>query len=140
MKVLFPVDGSEYTKRMLAYVAVHDELVAPTEEHVFLHVVPELPLVAARSMLKSAIDEHYSLQAESVFEPIRAFARQLGWNCRFEQLHGAPAAEIAGYAEREGVSLIVMGSHGHGALAAATLGSVATGVLARCKVPLLLLR
>jgi nucleotide-binding universal stress UspA family protein len=33
-----------------------------------------------------------------------------------------------------------MGSHGHGALAAATLGSVAVGVLARCKHPLLLLR
>lgn len=140
MKVLFPVDGSEYTKRMLAYVAVHDELVAPDNEHIFLHVVPELPPVATRQMLKGAIEDYYALQAESVFEPIRAFAKQLGWSCRFEWLHGAAATQIAGFADREGVSLIVMGSHGHGALMNATLGSVATGVLARCKLPLLLLR
>ncbi len=136
MKVLFPVDGSEYTKRMLAYVAVHDELVGSDNEHIFLHVVPELPTVATRQMLKSAIEEYYALQAESVFEPIRAFVKQLGWT----QLHGAAAPQIAGFAEREGASLIVMGSHGHGALAAVALGSVATGVLARCKLPLLLLR
>lgn len=26
MKILLPVDGSECTKRMLAYIAAHDEL------------------------------------------------------------------------------------------------------------------
>jgi len=34
----------------------------------------------------------------------------------------------------------VMGSHGHGALANLTLGSVSTKVLARCGVPVLLVR
>jgi nucleotide-binding universal stress UspA family protein len=33
-----------------------------------------------------------------------------------------------------------MGSHGHTALGNLALGSVATGVLARCKVPVLLIR
>jgi nucleotide-binding universal stress UspA family protein len=140
MKVLFPVDGSEFTKRMLAYVAVHDELVAPANEHLFLHVVPDLPSVATSQMLKSAIDDFYAVEAEAVFEPIRAFAKQQGWSGRFERLHGHAATQIAAFAERERVSLIVMGSHGHGALAGATLGSVATGVLARCRLPLLLLR
>jgi nucleotide-binding universal stress UspA family protein len=140
MKVLFPVDGSEYTKRMLAYVAVHEELVAAANEHIFVHVVPELPSVATRQMLKSAIDDFYGVEAEAVFEPIQAFAKQQGWTSRFERLHGHAATQIAEFAEREGVSLIVMGSHGHGALASAALGSVATGVLARCRLPLLLLR
>jgi len=140
MKVLFPVDGSEYTKRMLAYVAAHDELVGADNEHIFLHVVPELPSVATRQMLKSAIEDFYGVEAEAVFEPIRAFSKQLGWPCRFEMLHGHAASEIAAFAEREGVSLIVMGSHGRGALTGAALGSAATGVLARCKLPLLLLR
>jgi nucleotide-binding universal stress UspA family protein len=33
-----------------------------------------------------------------------------------------------------------MGSHGHSALGNIVLGSVATGVLARCTVPVLLIR
>ena len=33
-----------------------------------------------------------------------------------------------------------MGSHGHTALGGVVLGSVTTGVLARCKLPVLLLR
>jgi nucleotide-binding universal stress UspA family protein len=35
---------------------------------------------------------------------------------------------------------VVMGTHGHTALGNAVLGSVAQGVLARCKVPVLLVR
>jgi nucleotide-binding universal stress UspA family protein len=35
--------------------------------------------------------------------------------------------------------LIVMGTHGHSALGNVVMGSVATGVLARCKAPVLLI-
>ena len=50
------------------------------------------------------------------------------------------AQAIANKATREGFDLVVMGSHGHGALAHIVLGSVATQVLALCKVPVLLIR
>ena len=43
-------------------------------------------------------------------------------------------------ARREKPDLIVMGSHGHSALAGMVLGSVVSGVLARCKAPVLLIR
>ena len=36
--------------------------------------------------------------------------------------------------------LVVMGSHGHGTLGKLVMGSVATQVLAHCKVPVLLVR
>jgi nucleotide-binding universal stress UspA family protein len=36
--------------------------------------------------------------------------------------------------------MIVMGSHGHGALSGLVLGSVVTKVLAACKVPVLVVR
>jgi nucleotide-binding universal stress UspA family protein len=36
--------------------------------------------------------------------------------------------------------LVVMGSHGHGSFGNLIMGSVATQVLANCKVPLLLVR
>ncbi|WP_280156486.1 universal stress protein [Piscinibacter sp. XHJ-5] len=47
---------------------------------------------------------------------------------------------MAAFAEAESPDLIVMGTHGHTALGHVVLGSVASGVLARCKAPLLLVR
>ena len=54
--------------------------------------------------------------------------------------HGPAAEEIAAIAEAEKVDLIVMGTHGHPSLGNVILGSVASGVLARSKLPVLLIR
>ena len=54
--------------------------------------------------------------------------------------HGPAAEEIAAIGEAEKVDLIVMGTHGHSSLGNVILGSVASGVLARCKLPVLLIR
>ena len=48
-----------------------------------------------------------------------------------------PVAKIA---ESGRYDLLVMGSHGHGALGNLVMGSVATQVLANCTVPVLLVR
>lgn len=140
MKILLPVDGSAYTRRMLAYLAAHDELVAADSEHVFLTVVSDLPLIASNAIPPSQMDLYYAESAEAVFRPIRAFAEQQRWPMRLEAVRGHPATEIADFATREKVDLIVMGSHGHAALSALVMGSVANGVLARCRTPLLLIR
>ena len=50
------------------------------------------------------------------------------------------AQAIADLADSEEIDLIVMGTHGHSALGNLVLGSVATGVLARSRVPVLLIR
>ncbi|MGL6205521.1 MAG: universal stress protein, partial [Giesbergeria sp.] len=52
-----------------------------------------------------------------------------------------PAGEtIAKLADAGDYDLLVMGSHGHGALATLVMGSVTTQVLAHCKVPVLIVR
>ena len=47
---------------------------------------------------------------------------------------------IAKTADSGGYDLVVMGSHGQSALGNLVMGSVATKVLAQCKVPVLLVR
>jgi len=47
---------------------------------------------------------------------------------------------IAKVADSGRYDLLVMGSHGHGAIATLVVGSVTTQVLAHCKVPVLLVR
>lgn len=49
-----------------------------------------------------------------------------------------PGDEIVGYAEREGADLVVMATHGYGALKRALLGSTAHAVARRASCPVLL--
>ena len=53
---------------------------------------------------------------------------------------GAAGEVIAKMAESGKFDMVIMGSHGHGALGNLVLGSVATRVLAHCTSPVLLVR
>lgn len=140
MKILLPVDGSDYTHRTLAYIAAHDELLGPGHDYVAVTAVAPIPARAASYIDRATLDDYYREQAEQVFEPIRAFAAQKGWKLNTVHHVGQPSTVIASCAEQEHAALIVMGAHGHSALAGALLGSVTTGVLARCKTPVLIVR
>ena len=140
MKILLPVDGSDCTKRMVAYLAAHDELFGTRHDYVMLLAIQNLPANVASLLDPNAIEEYCSREVENVFEPLRAFAAQNQWRIRFETTRGDAGATIARYADDHQVDLIVMGSHGRTALANVVAGSVATSVLARCKTPVLLIR
>ena len=43
MNVLLAVDGSDYTKRMLAYVGKHEGLLGPTHDYTAVTVVTAIP-------------------------------------------------------------------------------------------------
>ncbi|MEO7007593.1 MAG: universal stress protein, partial [Caldimonas sp.] len=83
---------------------------------------------------------YYDDDAETVFRPIRRFLKRQGIDATFVHRIGNPAEDIARLAEKGKFDLLVMGSHGHGALGNLVLGSVATKVLARCSTPVLLIR
>jgi nucleotide-binding universal stress UspA family protein len=140
MKILLPVDGSEYTKRSLSYIAAHDELLGPGHDYTVFTAVPPIPTHATRFLDRSTLEDYYRNQAEEVLRPVKRFADQQGWKVTLAHVPGFAAEAIAAFAETLKPDLIVMGSHGHSALGGAVLGSVANGVLARCKVPLLLIR
>ena len=140
MKVLLAVDGSEFTKRMLAWLAVHPELIGPDSEHTFITVVPSLPPHVTRYVDEKTEESYYTDLAEEVFAPIIAFGARHGWKMSKLSPVGRAAEEIVKAAERTGCELIVMGSHGHSPIGNLVLGSVAQRVLATCKVPVLIVR
>jgi nucleotide-binding universal stress UspA family protein len=140
MKILLPVDGSDCTKRMIAYLGAHEEMFGARHEYVMLLAIQNLPANVACLLDPKAVDEYCSKEVEHVFEPLRAFAAQNHWRVKFDTVTGEAGAAIARYAEQERQELIVMGSHGRTALANVVAGSVATSVLARCKIPTLLIR
>jgi nucleotide-binding universal stress UspA family protein len=141
MKILLPVDGSTFSKRMLAYLAAHDEFLGPQHDYTVLHVVPAVPPRAAAVIDKATLDGYYAEEAEKVFAPIRTFFERQGLaKAKFVFKAGPAADTIAALAEKGKYQLLVLGSHGHGTLAGLVLGSTSTKVLARCGVPVLLIR
>jgi nucleotide-binding universal stress UspA family protein len=140
MKILLPVDGSSYTKRMLGYVAAHEELFGPQHEYIFATAVGPVPPHVTHFIDRATLSSYYSDEAEKVLGPALKFAAQHGWNARSLHAQGPAPEVLAEFAKAQKVDLIVMGSHGHSALGSMILGSVAAGVLARCDVPVLLIR
>ena len=140
MKVLLAVDGSEHTKRMLGYLAAHDELLGAGHEFLMATVVMAISPHAARYLDRKTLDTYYEEEADAVLKPALAFAQQQGWNVQGVRARGQAAVELTAIAEREKCGLIVMGTHGHSSLGNLVLGSVATGVLARAGVPVMLVR
>ncbi len=140
MKILLAADGSAYTKRMLAYVAAHDEWLADRHQYVVMTAVPAIPPRAAAVLDRELLKGYYRDEAEKVFKPIRAFFKQRALQAEFVSKVGPAAEVIAKQADSGSFDLLLMGSHGHGSVANVVMGSVATKVLAHSKVPVLLVR
>lgn len=140
MKVVLAVDGSSYTKRMLAYIAARQELVGPDNEFVAVNVTPQLPPHVARYPTHEMLRQYYVDEAEKVLGPVREFAAMQGWPLRERHVIGHPGQVLAEIVNAEQPDLLVMGSHGHGAFVGAVLGSVSSRVLSQTKVPVLIIR
>jgi len=140
VKILVAVDGSSYTKRMLAYLAAHDEWLGAHHKYTVMTVVMALPPRAIAVVDKDTVKTYYEDEAEKVFKPIRTFFARQGISATYVAKVGHAAELIARQAESGKADLLMMGSHGHGNLANLVMGSVTTKVLANCKTPLLLVR
>jgi nucleotide-binding universal stress UspA family protein len=140
MKVLIAVDGSEFTRRMLAWWAAHEELLGQEHSYTVLTVVPQIPPYAASAVNRELLLSYYGDEGEKVFKPIRAFLDQHKQRATFISKAGIVPDVIAHMADSDNFDLVVMGSHGHSAVANLVMGSTATRVLAACKTPVLLIR
>jgi nucleotide-binding universal stress UspA family protein len=140
MKILAPVDGSSYTKRMLAYVAAHDDWLGGQHSYTVLNVQAAVPPRAAAVIDKADLKAYYETEAEKVFKPIRTFFSKQGIQAQYVAKIGHAAEVISQQADKGGYDLVVLGSHGQSALLNLVMGSVATKVIANCKLPVLLVR
>jgi nucleotide-binding universal stress UspA family protein len=140
MKILIPVDGSPFTKRMLAYLAAHEEWSEGDHQITVLHVSPAVPPRAAAVLDKTVLQAHYAEGSDKVFKPIRSFFAKQKISAEFVAKVGPPAETIAQTATKGKFDLLMMGSRGHGTLGSLVMGSVTTKVMAHCETPVLIVR
>ncbi|MDT7833702.1 universal stress protein [Aquabacterium sp. OR-4] len=140
MKILVPVDGSPFTKRMLAYLAAHDEWLGDAHSYTLLYVSPAVPPRAAAVIDKDTLKNYYTEEADKVFKPIRTFFGKQKIAAEFVSKVGHASDAIVDLAAKGKFDLLMMGSHGHGVLGNLVLGSVTTKVISRSEVPVLIIR
>jgi len=142
-KVLVPLDGSDLAECMLSHLKslFRDGSVG---EVTLLNIVTiDIPWAELES-------GHFNLDAlrEPVFASSRKYLAEVesrlssqGIKVKTESVEAnRPASTITDYAQKNGMELIIMATHGYTGLKKLMLGSVASGVLNQSAVPVLLIR
>lgn len=140
MKILLAVDGSPYTKKMLAYLAANDYLQSAVHQYTVITVQPALPARARAAVGKEVVNQYYLDEAEKVMDPVCKYLERHGVTPQRVVKIGPVGESIAKFADAEKFDMLVMGSRGHGALATLVMGSITTQVLANSMVPVLIVR
>ncbi len=131
-RVTVPLDGSRFAEFAIPYA----RLLAGPDAELDLVSVVEAPAAVGfpgyEEVAGRMLDEYY----EHLGERLRA----AGVTARRTTLSGAPGKQILGHVDKSESDLIVMATHGRGALSRIWLGSVADALVRRADVPLLLVR
>lgn len=143
-KMLVPLDGSKRAESILSHV---EKLALQFESEVLLLTVitPEVLFRGSPDMMLDIpyAQENLELriqEAETYLSGVEGEFRAKGISSRSTVEVGTVVSTIIDLAEKEGVDLIAMASHGRSGLSHVFYGSVAAGVLNRVRRPLLLVR
>ena len=140
MKIILAADGSKYTKKALAFLVTHEGLASAQDELFVLNVQLSVPARVKGLLGATAVTDCQREDADKVLAPIRKFLDRHALPYRSAWVVGSPAAEIVKASVREHAHLIVMGTHGHGFLGRAVMGSAAQRVVTDSEVPVLLVK
>ena len=148
LKVGIAVDGSKFGREAVKYVLRHRDLFGATPQITLLHVVtdfagavmPDMAGIALPAYSEEDVRAMQKKAFEAAVSPVRKLFKKAGVTASEVCLEGSPGDELAAYAKKKKLDVLVMGSHGYGAFKAAVMGSVATRVAHTSETPLLLVR
>ena len=141
MKILHPTDfsGAADQAQQQALRLAH----GLGGEVILLHVTVEAPLYGEGLMSRKEVRDVFAAArkwATTTLEERAAALREHGLATRVLLKTGVPHEEIVKTAAQEGVDLIVMGTHGRGAVERFFLGSVADRVVRSAPCPVVTVR
>jgi nucleotide-binding universal stress UspA family protein len=140
MKILLAVDGSKFTKKMVVYISTHPELFGTDNDYTAITAHPPLPPRARAAVGKDIADHYHAQESEKILAPVCKFLARHNINAKSAWKVGPPGETIAKLADDGKFDLIVIGSHGHGALRGLLMGSVVSKVIALTDIPVLIVR
>jgi nucleotide-binding universal stress UspA family protein len=145
-KILVPTDGSKTAQEAARYgVDLAKKLKASV---IILSVIDQrsfigqtVPAAQTAMHVIQPIEDYLREAAEGYAGEIKKLCEKSGIQSKTVITRGHPVEKIVKEAKKSKTDLIVMGSHGKSALAAAVLGSVAYGVIhEETKIPVLVVK
>lgn len=139
-RIVLPVDFSEHSKLAARYAVALAE--KASAELVVMHVIdqtvhPSFYSVGKESLLELDLELQNRTKAAIVEFMVEAGAK-IDFGC--EVAEGKPAAEITRYADANKDSLIIIASHGAGAMERLLMGSTAERVVRMAESPVLVVK
>lgn len=134
--ILVPLDFSDVTPRVVEVAAKMAQ--ASTGSLVLLHVHPPEPPMVSYEAVSAETPFNPDIDVEPERKQLRDWMAVLsdrGIEVQALHMQGPPTDQILAAAEANGASMIVMGSHGHGAVFDLLVGNVTHGVLHGAKCP-----
>ena len=138
-RILVPTDFSETSMAALKYALPLAESFG-AELHL-LHVIDLAAgqyLAAEMAMVPGpATEAEAHARADAELAALLTRDEMTEYRARLVTMRGAPFASIVAYAREQHIDLIVMGTHGRGAVAHLLIGSVAERVVRKAPCPVL---
>jgi nucleotide-binding universal stress UspA family protein len=140
-RILVPYDFSECSDAALDYASRFADsnarlYIVHVDELLDVRISPYMP--ANRPYIHESLWDRRHEQVEK--QLVKIIPRDTAARYEHHCMTGSPADELLAFAERTGVDLIVMGSHGRTGLARLVTGSVAEQVMRRSKCPVLIVK
>lgn len=143
-KILVPLDGSKLAECALSHVKnlVKDGAVGEvTLLNVVKVYVPGGLGESSGIFDIKAVRENLFMESRKYLADVESQLASEGIHVKTESLEGnRPADAISDYAQKNGVDMIVIATHGYTGLKKLMFGSVALGVLHESLIPVLLIR
>lgn len=142
LKLLVPIDGSEFASRALDLLLDKMAWLRKESEIHLINVQPPVPggSRAAAVLGQDRLNQHHQEEAMEVLKPAMQKLDAAGVKYVHHIVVGEPGPVIAEFANEKGCDLILMGTHGKGATATLLLGSVAMKVIHLAQVPVTLVK
>ncbi len=140
MRILVAIDGSRYGEAALDRALDLSARLAEPAELALIHVALPAPPRAAGAVGAEILESWYRHEHDGALAHARERLAAAGRRAVEITAVGSPGRLIAEHASDGGFDLVVMGSHGQGALTGLLLGSTVSAVLSLSKVPLLVVR
>jgi nucleotide-binding universal stress UspA family protein len=142
--LLVPVDFSDATTHLLQHAAdlAKDLSARLVLLHISEPVATYVPVGASMDVLSATpppLEIENTKAQQDALEKLAEPLETDGLEVDSVALIGLAVDDILEQADRQGADMIVLGSHGHGALYHLFSGSVVTGVLRRAKVPVVVI-
>ncbi|MFD0737869.1 universal stress protein [Lysobacter koreensis] len=140
MRIVLAVDGSPVAARAARFVARLASRLAEKPEVILLHVDEPLLQSVAIHLGVKGVEKYHADNGKFALKTAKATLNRADVAYDEQLLVGDPADTIVKYASSAKCDLVVMGSHGRGALTSLFLGSITIKVLTHCAVPVTIVR